>query len=776
MPRQASAIEINRFITGLVTDANPLTFPDNASLEEENFVLNIDGSRRRRLGMDFEDGFEEIETTIADAATTEPAFSSYKWDNAGGDAEKSILVVQIGTEVKFFDLATNPISENLIYTYNVSGADGQQTFSYANVDGILVIVTGQKQPIGFEFTAPSTITPSLQTLQIRDLFGVEDVISTDLFENVTIRPGSKTDAHIYNLRNMTWAIPRVQSSTEVVGDPISHFFSSSSSKYPSLSDSVIEALYADPADTDNRTVERFFAGDLVKNPIGTNLAPMGYFIIDALERGVSRLAVEAANRGQYPDLGHAITSLPTDSTPGGAICVSEFAGRVFYSGFSGEIVDGDKNSPRMSSYVLFSQLVRNVADITKCYQAGDPTSKTEPDIVATDGGFIRINEAYGILALKNVGTSLLVCAKNGVWRIYGGSDYGFDATNYLVERITDHGIVSIDSLVVVDNTIMFWGTDGIYHIHTNEFGAWVADNISYGRIQRLYEMIPIEDKRYTKGSYDTYERKVRWLYYNRIGSDVETKELVLDVNLSAYYLNSIKQFEGSNIPRVIAPFTINPYQVVLNTMDVYVDDEPVLVDDEPVVILTDAVLGSGVREVAYVVVTELEPVVKYTFAIYRDPNWKDWKSHDNIGVDASAFVVTGWSGGSGEDENKDYMRHKQVPYLFVHCNRTENGFVEDANGDLTPLNPSSCIVEARWEWSDSANSKRWGRPFQAYRYKRFYMPLDVNDPFDTGFATVVTKNRLRGYGKVLSLKFSTEPDHDLHLYGWSMVGSVATNV
>jgi hypothetical protein len=57
MARQTSVLEINKFILGLVTDANPLTFPENASLEEENFVLNIDGSRRRRLGMDYEESF-----------------------------------------------------------------------------------------------------------------------------------------------------------------------------------------------------------------------------------------------------------------------------------------------------------------------------------------------------------------------------------------------------------------------------------------------------------------------------------------------------------------------------------------------------------------------------------------------------------------------------------------------------------------------------------------------------------------------------------------------
>jgi hypothetical protein len=51
MARQTAAVEINNFVKGLITEASPLTFPDNASLEEQNFVLNRDGSRERRSGM-----------------------------------------------------------------------------------------------------------------------------------------------------------------------------------------------------------------------------------------------------------------------------------------------------------------------------------------------------------------------------------------------------------------------------------------------------------------------------------------------------------------------------------------------------------------------------------------------------------------------------------------------------------------------------------------------------------------------------------------------------
>lgn len=775
MARSSTAIEINRFIAGLITDANPLTFPDNASLEEENMVLNIDGSRQRRLGLDFEEDFVEITTTVANADSTEPAFSSYKWNNAGGDPDKSILVIQIASEIKFFDLDTIPISNGLITTYDFGSATDTQNFSYATVDGVLVVATGIKEVTAFEFTAPSTITSSTDTLLIRDFFGVEDVISVDLFSRLEVRPSSTTNAHTYNLRNQTWAIPRVQGNTEPTDDPITYFKSVSSSHYPSNSDTVNSALYADPNDTDNRTIERFFADDLNKNPRGSVVAPQGFFIIDALERGASRLLKESQLRATYVALDDVVTDLPDDITPGGATCVSEFAGRVFYGGFSGEVTDGDNRSPRMSSYILFSQLVKSITDIVKCYQEGDPTNKDQPDLVATDGGYFRINEAYGVQALVNVGTSLLVLAKNGVWRVYGGSDYGFDATNYVVERITDHGIVSLDSVVVVDNTIMFWGEDGIYHVHIGDTGGWVAENITFGRIQTLYEDISIADKRKAKGRFDNFERKVRWVYQNRLGDDAETRELILDTNLRAYYVNAVKQFTGTAIPRLLAPFTVNPYQISLDTTPVVVNTVQVQVNGDDVVYPIENVLGNAIREIGYLVITQLTPVVKYSFAFYRNPQFKDWYSfNDSGGVDAAAFVITGYvADGPG---GKDFMRKKGVPYLFVHCRRTETGFEEDLSGDLVPVNQSSCIVQARWEWSDSASSNRWGNAFQAYRYRRLYFPENSADSFDTGFATIVTKNKLRGNGKVLSIKFSTEPDKDLHLYGWSMIMSIAGNV
>lgn len=774
MARNSAPVEINKFSGGLFTDSNPLTSPDGYSLDEVNMVLNIDGSRNRRLGMDFEEDYSEITTTIAgDAADIE--FATFKWENAGGDPEKSLEVVQVGNEIKVFDLDITPLSDGLIHTHAFSTADVSTTYSFAVVDGILIATTGEKNPTYFEYTAPSTITSSTFTLRVRDFFGVEDIVGDkNLFaaSDVQERPSTQTDAHVYNLRNQSFGIPRINGDSTVnLADPIVAFRGASSNLFPSNSDDVTQALYANPENTGNRTIDRFYPEDLFKNPLGTAKAASGYFIIDALERGTSRLANEAANRARYPTLSISVNTLPVDRTPGGPTVVAEFAGRVWYAGFSGEVVDGDERSPRMSSYLLFSKIVDNISDVGACFQEGDPTSRESPEIVDTDGGYVRINGAFGIKRLVNLSDSLMIIAQNGVWRIVGGTEKGFTATSYIVEKITERGCSNAGSVAVVDNSVMFWGDDAIYHVKTDQFGSWVAENVTFGRIQRLFDEISIESKRFVKGNYDNFERKVRWLYNTELDSTRAVRELILDTTLKAYYVNEIQLVEGESI-RPVSPYVGEPYQLIISDDDVFVGGDPVVVVDDQVVVDVEDRIGDSRKEIGYVVVTSTATVVKYTFASYRDTTWYDWVSHDTVGVDAAAYVVTGYVPGPEEDKQRD----KQVPYLTIYMKKTETGFLDTDDGDYDVLGASSVKIQVMWDWTNSGNSGKWGRTFQAYRHRRLYIPSDDTDAFADGNSVVVTRNKIRGNGRVLSIKFSTEPGKDFHLYGWSMIVSIAGHV
>lgn len=778
LTRKNIPADFTTFVAGLITEVSPLTFPDNASLSEVNFNLNRDGSRQRRLGFDYEDNFTEITVSGASIETsTSNIYTTYKWSNAGGNPIKAIVAVQVFNRLHFFDTDSIPLSDGLILTYTMPADTATQLYSYAVVDGILVVACGNKNIYVFEYDGLN-ITASTDNLYIRDLFGVEDIfgaLDLNKTSNIELRPTTLSNGHLYNLRNQTFAQTRYKSNIEIVYDPIKHFYEESDQilpaptqkTYPSNSDSVVEALYPDSADSGNRTVDRFFAEDLITNPIGSIRAPVGYFIIDALERGESRLLEDSKLRVRYPNLSYSVTNLPQDITPGGATVVSQFAGRIWYAGFSGEIVDGDNKSPNMSSYILFSQLVQEKSNIGKCYQQGDPTSRTEPDLLDTDGGFLRIDGAYGIHAMFNLGRDLIITAANGVWRITGGDRNSFTANNYAADKISDQGSINQNSVVRIDNDLMFWGVDGIYLVTMNDFGDRVVENISQTTIQTYFSAISDTSKRGARGFYDSFERKVRWIFDTDPTVVQNTKELVFDVNLRAFYPHEIIG-PSTALPRVVSMFETKPFVLSPSSDLVVVSSDQVQVSGVDVVVTVNTKTDIQ-RELNYMVITNASPF-KFTFGYYKNTDFLDYKSYDDSGSDAAAEMITGYLSAG------DFQRGKGVTYLTAYLRQTEGGFLADDSGDLYPSPASSCKLQAQWDWSNSSESGRWNSEREIYKLRRPKFPNSVDSNYVYGFNVVVSKNKIRGGGKVLSLRFSSSPGKDLHLYGWSIVLGVENNV
>lgn len=770
MPKQSAPIEINTFVAGLVTDFTPLTFPDNASLDEDNFVLNTEGDRQRRLGMDYEDDYAF--TTSVSTNLTNLAHTSFRWENAGGDSAKALLVIQFGQELSFFDLDSIPLSDGLIDTIVFSTASATTKFSYAVVDGILTVANGTADVEVFEYEASTlSIINTQVVLEVRDLFGVEDIVSgVNLHDgnNISLRPATTTDEHTYNLRNQSWATPRLDGNNETLKDPIQAYFDEDS-KYPSNSDTVAIALYPDANDTDNRTVDRFFPVDLKGQTQGSTEGPKGHFVINALSRGVSRLeAITELNTRNSPVSMISITDLPTDTTPGGPSVLSEFAGRVFYAGFQGDVTDGDKKSPRMSSYILFSRLIRESSDVGRCYQMNDPTSAEETDLLQTDGGFIRLDEAYGIKAMVNVKTSLFVFAANGVWRVVGVDENGFDATGYKVVKISERGIRGASTVVEAEGSLVYWADDGIYKIDTNQFGDWSATSLTRNRISILYDNINVLVKDDAQGIYDPYDKKIRWVYNNTLSSVNDVRELVMDAELGAFYTNTIYTTEGETYPKVIGLFESNPY-TVSNATDTVIIGSDVIQSGAVDVVVGTTTLSAVTRSITYITVNDITPSIQFSFSIYKDRLFRDWFSVDDVGVDAYAYMVTGYISGG------EFQREKQVPLMTTYFRKTESGFTEDINGDFVPLNASSCLMQYQWEWTNSAVGNRWSRTSQVYRPRRIFLPDDVNNTYDDGHLVVTNKHKVRGAGRVMSIKFMTEPLKDCQLYGWSMIASIESN-
>jgi len=594
--------------------------------------------------------------------------------------------------------------------------------------------------------------------------------------NVTLRPRVLTSRHLYNLRNQGWSAPKpsFDGGTTPV-DLISQFTGASGGAFPANADYINAFVYANTNSDGDKFVVRFNAKDCVANPIGTAQAPMGYFIIDALSRGASRKQVFAQMMAQYPQNTYNIDTLPADETPGGPSVVAEYAGRVFYGGFPGALNDGDSSSPKMSSYVLFSSLVQDASSIYRCYQAADPTSPDSSDLVDTDGGFIRIDGAYGICAMQSIQTGLVILAENGAWTVSGGASSGFTATNYQVTKITTAGCVSPGSVVVVGNAVFYWSRDGIYTLTTNEYGDFVANNITRKTLKTLYNSIASADIKTSQGVYDEFEQKIKWVYGNRKDSTIKTTELILDVTNGVYSKYTIQDVSSSGLPAVIGGVNVNPFSQPIRSNDVIISDGSNVIDSnndgvQVSVTAFDDTLGN-IKDVQYLVITAYESNIQFTFGNYSEPNHYDWVSFDGVGVDAKSYLLTGALNGG------DTQRKKDIVYMTTHFNQTETGLVDDGtgDGDLTLANQSSCIMTTQWDWTNSANSNKWSQPQQLYRLRNVYYP-DSPDKFDSGYSVVETRTKVRGYGKAVSILFESEPGKHMELLGWSMNLGVNGNV
>ena len=800
MSQQKTPIEVTNFSKGLITEVSPLNFPPDASIDEVNFVLNRDGTRARRLGLDFEDSYStEVLSGIGFSEIEDTPVNLHRWENVANNANSTFCVVWYGNKLKFYDLTTSSVSANMIGTELVlSNFAPRASLSFASVDGRLIVVSGAEEVAVVEYNVGETpaFVATYKRILIRDLFGVSDIynnidtgsLDLDLREsnNVQFRPKYGTDTHVYNLRNQTWGNPRRPKFEPGNSyDPIVHFHTaayyntdnfndkisitdvrkstlSDEGVLPSNSDIVHFGMMPDAADSP--PADNFFARTLYDVPLGNVEAPRGFFIIDALNRGTSRLSVykDLMDRNPLTTLVSStiglevdVNTLPQDKTPTGATVVTEFAGRVWYSGFSGEVIDGDDYSPKLDSYVMFSKLVEGTNDINKCYQAGDPTSEETPDLVDTDGGYLRISGAFGVLKMANLGSGLAVLAENGVWVILGTTtDAGFTPTGFQVSKVSNYPIASASSAVEVDNSLVYWSDDGIYVLAKDEFGAYSVNNLTQTTIQKFYDTIPYEDKVKASGNFDPYERKIRWVYGNN-------KELVFDMNSSAFTKNS---FSATDV-LLTASVQTTPYSIGSYVQEVVVND--VLVEADSVQVATTSdIRDIGLRTTKYLTITEGSfNTTNFTFSLYKDQLFKDWDTYTGgSGLDAEAYMITGYLSGG------DHQREKQVPYLTTHFLQTESGL----DGDFELVNQSGCLITSQWDWTNSVNSNRWGRPFQAYRLNRHYIP--EGGGFENGDYVLTTKNKLRGRGKVVSLLIKTEPLKDCQILGWSMLVGTKNNV
>ena len=721
------------FVGGLNTEGGYFVIPENSWKEGVNVVPSTDGSVIRRNGIDYEELFQLYDANITLDQKNLWAFTVGTWSTINGVGDLNFFVVQTGTIVHFYEAGSGTVSATKksftlnLGSYVASGnteVAGSGVISVASTYGKLIITSANTDPVLVTYNSDTdTITHAAITLKIRDFEGFPSPVPADTeytqaeWTNINFY----TQA-LYNLRNQGWPDARIDS-----------YKSANSSKLPANTKQWFFGKNAD---------DNFDAAVLNKIDFGNSPSPKGRYILDAFNQ----------NRDGI------ITATPARPR----VCAF-FAGRAWYAGLT---------SDKQLGTVYFSQVLDDISKVGNCHQSNDPTSEEISDLIDSDGGVIQIPEAGEITSLQPLGRGIAVFATNGVWFV-SGIDSGFTAASYAVDKVNSIGCNAPKTIVSVEDSIVYWSNTGIYLL-TAQGGIDVqTENVSNQAIKTYYNAIPTLNKQYAEGSYNGTDNIIYWTFNITDIADTESRYaknavLAFDTRLKSWYWFKFDDTTGV-IPLSIETSketsrTAIEYNVIAGTDNVIAG-----VDD----VITDIAQRSGsAQQFKFLVLhPENDGTYSVTFADMlnvRDTSTKfsDWYSFNDEGVEETSYVITGYElGGVGP------ARAKTAQYLTVFMNRTETAF--DSNA--VAINPSGCLLETRWDFTDSTFANKWSTPVQVYRQVRPFLAFP-NTTFDDGYPLVVSKNKIRGRGKAVQFKFSSEEGKDMQIVGWSATYVGNTNV
>jgi hypothetical protein len=217
MSRQAQSKVENNFSRGLVTDVTALQFPPNAATDTDNCVFDFTGRVTRRLGMDLEDDYIQLDGNtgkdVQRTLGTLESYSEYLWEAVAG-VEKSFVVIQKGTSLLFFDVSTTASVNDFFDVLDLndflpSGSaedPAAKPCQYASGRGTLVVVNPACDPFFVEYdTTSDEITATTFEIKVRDFAGMDDGLGlTDRPVDSVSGLISSNPEHYYNILNQGW--------------------------------------------------------------------------------------------------------------------------------------------------------------------------------------------------------------------------------------------------------------------------------------------------------------------------------------------------------------------------------------------------------------------------------------------------------------------------------------------------------------------------------------------------------------------------------------------
>lgn len=744
------------FVKGFITEASALTYPEDASQDEENFDLKIDGSRRKRQGFDYEEGFR-IHNAGDPEAFDQNSVDTFLWEAVGEVGGLDFLIVQQGHLLKIFDISDTSVALSTTGFYQIIDLNkylvggikdvGRYSVSITSGKGDLFINSEVTEPLFVEYnkdwkeTLSSPFSVYEYKIFIRDFEGAEEGTQVDL------RPPVLTPLHHYNLRNQGWPTSLICSTDDVGSsvlktNPIT-YTDTTIGAYPSNAD-VVYLGKLSVAETP-QAVNSYWPGELEKNIFGSTQAPRGKFILNAMYK--DRSAVSGID-------GIAVES--EDTRPE---AVAFYSGRTFL---------GHKSS------LYFSQVLSKLTKAGKCHSEADPSAEDINQVLATDGGVIEIPDVGLIKQLLPLEDVLVVLGTNGVWIVSGSGD-PFSATNHQVRQISSIGVTDNKSGLLVETSILYTTASGIYAISSGDSASnFVVENLTEGTINTYYLATVQASQATIKGVYDPTTRKVLWLWNNSDESYRFFDILLFDMSLKAFHKYRLNK-AVDQAPFLASAFTTPRIGATIETFGVVDSLGNQVVDSLGNNLVTNkskiVTLPSQIKFLCYKLNFNTFEL-GFTFCQVNNTDMVDWVSESGSGgsTEYEAYLRTGFEHGG------DIMRFKQAPVLQSVFNRTESKFIDNGSGGVTLDNQSSCLLSAAWDWTDNPVTGKVTEEREVYRFKRPILWGSVGDTFNNGYPVTTSRTKVRGRGRALSLQFRSPPGKHAEILGWSFLFSGNTAV
>ena len=716
MAQSLSQKAVNNFVKGLVTEAAELTFPEGASVDELNCDLRRDGTRRRRLGVEYETGNTLSSYTLSNAEQT----ATGSWVNVGGNADLEFLVFQKGATLYFYNKGALPYSDQVesnsvnLASYEQSGSAGADTAKcqFTSIKGTLVVSSPQINTIAIQYSS-GTFTVTQISFEVRD-FEFQGTTS-EYYEEKS----SPSQNRKYDTLNAGWVGTKGSAA-------LTTWAAANSSKYPPLTHPWYAGKDSD-GDFDAAEWDRIYGG--------TTLTGNGHFILDFFTKDRATAS------------GLSGLTKPTDAEVSRFRCAESFSGRVFYAG-----IDSAENA----GTIVFSKLVETVDDLGICHQQNDPTAEYLSDLFDTDGGVIRIPDAVKIQRLYSYQNSLFVFAENGVWQI-SGVDGIFRASSFSVNRVTRVGILQPQTFVEAEGVPFWWSRFGIHTLTTDPVsGQGQEQNLTIPTVQTFWDAIDADAKLKVTSVYDAINKRIYWGYPDKdeaVASKLNNF-LILDVPLQAFFPWKISD-QTSNTDCVVGLAFYSGYgasEVALDVTSNSGADDVVTSNGNDVV--STQISNTNTGDPAIVLICREGSNNKVTFGAFTGITFLDWTN-----TNYSSFAETGY------DFMGDVITKKNAPYIVTYCRVTETGFTGNENDGYEPIRPSGLKVSAAWDFAES-----FGTSQQVYRLKFPVFPnnsdlSDFNYPDDV----ITSRTKIRGHGRSMRVKYESEQGKDFLLLGWGMV-------